>query len=80
MNRVPLRTGLTRREMELVTLIAQGRSNAEIACLLRIRRDSIRTYTRNAASKIPGDLPARARILAWYRGAPLSVLCPTAGP
>jgi hypothetical protein len=33
-------------------------------------------HIAHAAVKIPGDLPRTARVVAWFRGASMQVLCP----
>ena len=55
--------GLSRRESDVVGLIAQGRSNQEIAdeCFLSI--NSVKTYIRSAYRKI--GVHQRAQAVAW---------------
>lgn len=47
--------GLSEREAEIVALITQGMSNAEIAQLLYLSPNSIKTYVRSAYRKIGVD-------------------------
>jgi DNA-binding NarL/FixJ family response regulator len=50
--RETLRHGeLTRREVEIVTLVAQGKSNREIADALFISRNTVPTHVRNILTK-----------------------------
>ena len=55
--------GLSRRESDVLALIAQGRSNQEIAdeCFLSI--NSVKTYIRSAYRKI--GVSHRAQAVVW---------------
>lgn len=55
--------GLTSREVEVITLIAQGRSNREIATELYLSPNSIKTYVRTAYRKIGAT--SRSQAVAW---------------
>jgi DNA-binding NarL/FixJ family response regulator len=55
--------GLTRREVEVLTLIAQGRTNREIAAALFLSPNSIKTYVRTAYRKIGAS--SRSQAVAW---------------
>ncbi|KXK61324.1 LuxR family transcriptional regulator [Micromonospora rosaria] len=44
--------GLTQREAEVLGLIAQGRTNAEIAVALFVAETTVKTHTNNAFAKI----------------------------
>ena len=52
---------LTRREREIVRLVANGSSGPEIAGELHIAHDTVRTHVRNAMTR---SAPARAR--TWW--------------
>lgn len=79
--------GLSERESEVIALITQGKSNAEIADLTYLSINSIKTYIRSAYRKIGatnrveavlwgvdhGFLPDHHRIDSW-RTAPSAVL------
>lgn len=72
--RVRPKYGLTGQEMLITGLIAEGRNYSAIADLLSITRDTVKWHAKNAAAKIPGDLPAQMKLAVWYRGAPIFVL------
>jgi non-specific serine/threonine protein kinase len=55
--------GLSRRELEVVRLIAAGRSNQEIAEALFISHRTATTHVRNILTKL--DLPSRTAVAAW---------------
>ena len=54
------RTGLTRREYEVLRLVAQGRTNPEIAESMGLARNTVKTYLQSALQK----LGARNRVEA----------------
>jgi DNA-binding NarL/FixJ family response regulator len=58
-------SGLTRREREVATLLAQGKSNREIADLLVVHFRTIKTHVSNILSKL--GLTSRAQIALWAR-------------
>ena len=55
--------GLTEREREIATLIAQGKSNREIADLLVLSERTIETHIGNIFSKL--GFASRTQIAAW---------------
>ncbi len=55
--------GLTEREREVVTLIAQGKSNREIADALVVTKRTIETHMNNILYKL--NLTSRAQIVVW---------------
>jgi DNA-binding NarL/FixJ family response regulator len=55
--------GLTPREVEVLSLIAQGSSNMEIAERLYLSINSVKTYIRSAYGKIGAT--SRSRAVAW---------------
>jgi DNA-binding CsgD family transcriptional regulator len=73
---IPLDVPLTERQLDVARLLALGISPAAIAVKLAVQQVTIEYHIAHAAEKIPGDLPRTARVVAWYRGAPLSVLVP----
>jgi PAS domain S-box-containing protein len=57
---------LTRREREIVRLVAHGRSGPEIAGELQIAHDTVRTHVRNASTKLGAR--SRAHLVAKALG------------
>jgi DNA-binding NarL/FixJ family response regulator len=55
--------GLTSRELEVLTLIATGQSNAEIAADLFVSLNTVKTYIRTAYRKI--GVQRRAQCVRW---------------
>jgi DNA-binding NarL/FixJ family response regulator len=53
---------LTRREREIVTMIALGKETPQIAQELHIAPDTVRTHVRNAMSKLGAH--TRAQLVA----------------
>lgn len=58
----PAEPSLTRREREVVTLIALGRETNDIAAELHISAETVRTHVRNAMGKL--DVHTRAELVA----------------
>jgi DNA-binding NarL/FixJ family response regulator len=55
--------GLTEREREVVILIAQGKSNREIADVLVVTKRTVETHINNILYKL--NLTSRAHIVVW---------------
>jgi len=55
--------GLTEREREVVTLIAEGKSNGEIASELVLSKRTVEKHIANILSKL--ELTSRAQIVRW---------------
>jgi DNA-binding NarL/FixJ family response regulator len=55
--------GLTEREREIAALIAQGRSNREIAEALVLSERTVATHVSNALAKL--NFTTRAQVAAW---------------
>lgn len=55
--------GLTEREAEVMALIAAGHSNAEIAEMLHVSINSVKTYIRSAYRK--ADVSRRSQAVLW---------------
>lgn len=72
--RVPTYVPLSPMQFLCAVLVGVGRSYKEIAAELKIEVSTVRMHINVAASRIPGDLPAKARVVAWARGATLEVL------
>lgn len=54
---------LTHRETEILAMIASGASNLQIAELLRVSPNTVRSYVRSAYRKIGVD--SRSRAVLW---------------
>src|SRR6476620_8106457 len=55
--------GLTDREAEVIALITQGRSNSEIAALMYLSINTVKSYIRSAYRKI--DVTTRPHAILW---------------
>ena len=55
--------GLTERESEIMALITQGKSNAEIAAMTYLSINSIKTHIRNAYRKT--GVASRSQAVLW---------------
>ena len=61
-------TALTEREQEVLRLIAQGRSNGEIAAALAISEKTVKGHVSNVLSKLYLEDRTQAAIYAWREG------------
>ena len=59
----PLEGGLTEREREVTSLIAQGKTNQEIAEVLTVNNRTIEKHIENMLSKL--GFASRAQIAVW---------------
>ena len=55
--------GLTDRESEILALITQGKSNAEVAALTCLSPNTVKSYIRNTYRKI--DVASRTQAVLW---------------
>ena len=55
--------GLSDREAEILALITQGKSNADIAALTYLSPNTVKTYIRNLYRKI--DASSRTQAMRW---------------
>jgi two-component system, NarL family, response regulator LiaR len=55
--------GLSDREAEVIALITQGKSNAELAEIMYLSINTVKTYIRSAYRKI--DVSSRSRAVLW---------------
>ena len=60
--------GLTRRELDLVELIAQGRDNAQIAATLGLTDKTVRNHITHIYAKLEVENRAQAIVLARNAG------------
>lgn len=72
--RVPLARPLTRRELYVAAMLSEGYNAPEIAAFLGIGYKTVQSHIETGAKKIPGDMPAIAKVIAWFRGGSLYVL------
>jgi DNA-binding CsgD family transcriptional regulator len=61
------RPSLTRREREILGLLAEGMSGAEIAAKLVLSPETVRTHVRNAMGKLGASTRSQAVVLAMQR-------------
>lgn len=74
MDRAATIAPLTPMQLAVSELLGLGLTYGELAAHLKISEDMVRTHTKRAAKKLPGDLPAQAKVMVWARGATLDVL------
>ena len=72
--RARLSQPLTPTQELVAELVVAGKTADEIAERMGIKATTARFHIRSIASKIPGSLPAKGRIVTWWRGASLAVL------
>ena len=73
MTKLKSRRQLTRREMEIVHLVARGWSNQKIAAELCMTLRTVKFHTTNLYSKIKVSSRAEAIVWAWKNR---EILCP----
>ncbi len=61
--RLPIQPGLTRREMEVLRLVAQGLSDKEIAIRLVLSRHTVHRHIHSILTKL--DRPSRTAAAAY---------------
>ena len=74
MTRASTHQPLTRREFQVAELVGRGFRISTVARVLSVKHTTALGIMTRLADKIPGDLPPRGRIMAWWRGAPIEVL------
>jgi LuxR family transcriptional regulator, quorum-sensing system regulator CciR len=70
LSRLPVEPALSRRETEILKLVAKGRTNAEIAETLSLSANTVHTYVRRCYEK----LEVSDRVSAALRGLALGLL------
>lgn len=68
MARLPLLQPLTFAQTIVAAMVGQGKNYHDIAERLGICHTTVKYHAECIAGKIPGDLPAQFKIIAWYRG------------
>jgi DNA-binding NarL/FixJ family response regulator len=59
-------TDLTRRQAEVVALVARGLSDKAIARDMGLSVHTVREHIEGAASRIPGDQRPRSKLSLWF--------------
>ena len=72
--RVPPLRRLTPMEQIITALLAKGLNYPQAGQVLGIKPSVAKMHCHAVAAKLPGDLPALMRVVAWWRGATLDVL------
>lgn len=65
---------VTPMQLVVATLLGVGQTHAQVAAYLKIAVGTVRDHLNTLARRIPGDLPAEAKVVAWVRGATIDVL------
>jgi hypothetical protein len=72
--RVPTLLPMSRQQLAVAALLSEGWRPNAVAEMMGIGHQTVNYHANEAADRVPGDLPRSGRLIAWYRGAPLSVL------
>jgi DNA-binding CsgD family transcriptional regulator len=73
------RASLTRREREILGLLADGMSGAQIAAKLVLSPETVRTHVRNAMAKLGASTRSQAVVLAMQQDVPAEAPTDTTG-
>jgi DNA-binding CsgD family transcriptional regulator len=73
------RPSLTRREREIMGLLADGMSGAQIAAKLVLSPETVRTHVRNAMAKLGASTRSQAVVLAMQQEASAHAAPPSGG-
>lgn len=65
---------LSAMQLIVAELLGLGLPAEDVAIELHISIEGVRHHVKRAAAKIPSDLPAQQRVIAWARGATADVL------
>lgn len=63
---------LTPAMQRVARLLAEGYSSVEIAKQLKLAPTTVVYHIRQAGFRIPGNKPARLKLIAWYERSPTS--------
>ena len=74
LERVALARPITPHQLHVAELLAAGWTYARIATEMGTHKVTVKSHVEQMASRIPGDLSAKLRVIAWFRGAPRYVL------
>lgn len=72
--RVPAIRPLSPAQLAVVALVAEGWSYRESARMMGCSTTTVMRHINDAAARLPGDQPARFKVVAWWRGATADVL------
>ena len=70
LSRLPIEPSLSKREKEILKLVAKGRTNGEIAEMLHLSANTVHTYVKRCFEK----LDVSDRVSAALRGLALGLL------
>jgi DNA-binding CsgD family transcriptional regulator len=73
------RASLTRREREILGLLAEGMSGAQIAAKLVLSPETVRTHVRNAMAKLGASTRSQAVVMAMQQNVAADAATVTAG-
>ena len=59
---------MSEREIEVLTLISQGKSNKEVAHMLFVTEDTVKMHVKNILHKLKAQDRTQAVVLAIQRG------------
>ncbi len=62
------------QQREIARLLSAGLEHHAIARHLGISVSGVRFHIKALAQRLPGTLPASAKVVAWWRGATLEIL------
>lgn len=74
MERVATLKPVTPMQLVVAVMLGLNMTHEEIAAELEIGLGTVRDHIARLSKRIPGDMPATSRVVAWVRGASLDVL------
>ena len=72
--RVPALTPLSPAQLTAAMIVGEGWNYGDGARLMGVEYSTFVSHVVAAGAKLPGDLPPRLRVIAWWRGASAEVL------